>query len=142
MDRTVIIALTASAFESNRSVVLDVGCDDFISKPFEENLLLEKIAHHLGVQYIYETPADSLSFSERLPQTKTPEPITSESLRLMPHEWIMELRQTALAAREQRIYKLIEQIPEDDRWLALGLTSLVKNLLFDQIVDLTQPYYE
>ncbi len=142
VDRTVIIALTASAFESNRSVVLDVGCDDFISKPFDENLLLEKIAHHLGVQYIYESRNDSLSFSEPVPQTKTPEPITSESLRVMPHEWIMELRQTALAAREQRIYKLIEQIPEDDRWLALGLTSLVKNLLFDQIVDLTQPYYE
>lgn len=142
VDRTVIIALTASAFESNRSVVLDVGCDDFISKPFEENLLLEKIAHHLHVQYIYETQSDSLSFSDRFPQTKTSEAITSESLRVMPNDWIMELRQTALAAREQRIYKLIEQIPEDDQWLALGLTSLVKNLLFDQIVDLTQPYYE
>lgn len=142
VDRTVIIALTASAFESNRSVVLDVGCDDFISKPFEENLLLEKIAHHLHVQYIYETQSDSLSFSDRFPQTKASEGITSESLSVMPNDWIMELRQTALAAREQRIYKLIEQIPEDDQWLALGLTSLVKNLLFDQIVDLTQPYYE
>ena len=142
VDRTVIIALTASAFESNRSVVLDVGCDDFISKPFEENLLLEKIAHHLPVQYIYETQSDSLSFSDRFPQTKASEGITSESLSVMPNDWIMELRQTALAAREQRIYKLIEQIPEDERWLALGLTSLVKNLLFDQIFDLTQPYYE
>jgi len=142
VDHTVIIALTASAFESNRSVVLDVGCDDFIPKPFEENVLLEKIAHHLGVQYLYERTAYGAFLPDRFPQQTQDQLITSESLSVMPNEWILELRSSALAAREQRIYKLISQIPEADKWLAVGLTNLVKNLLFDQIVDLTQPYYE
>lgn len=142
VDHTVIIALTASAFESNRSVVLDVGCDDFIPKPFEANVLLEKIAEHLGVQYLYERTTYGESLSDR-PRQKTQEQlITSASLNVMPKEWVSELRSAALAAREQRIYRLIKQIPESEEGLALGLTNLVKNLLFDQIVDLTHPDYE
>ncbi len=51
---TVIIALTASAFEEERSVVLSAGCDDFMRKPFRAEELLETMAHHLGVVYVYE----------------------------------------------------------------------------------------
>jgi len=142
IDRTVIIALTASAFESNRSVVLDIGCDDFIPKPFTEQVLLEKIAHHLGVQYIYETKSDQYSQHHPSPATNktTAEQLTSESLSVMPIDWIVQLHQTSLTARETRIYQLLEQIPESDRWLANSLANLVKNLLFDRIVDLTQAY--
>ena len=50
---TVIIALTASAFEESRSVILAVGCDDFVRKPFREKAIFEKMAQHLGVQYVY-----------------------------------------------------------------------------------------
>ncbi|HAG82871.1 MAG TPA: hypothetical protein DCL61_17345 [Cyanobacteria bacterium UBA12227] len=51
---TVIIALTASAFEEDYSKILSAGCDDFIYKPFREAVLLDKIAHHLGVRYLYK----------------------------------------------------------------------------------------
>jgi CheY-like chemotaxis protein len=51
---TVIIALTASAFEEDRTMILSAGCDDFVRKPFQEEVLLEKIATHLGVRYVYE----------------------------------------------------------------------------------------
>ncbi|MEM5838773.1 response regulator, partial [Pediococcus acidilactici] len=51
---TVIIALTASAFEEQRQAILSVGCDDFMHKPFREENLLAKISEQLGVQFIYE----------------------------------------------------------------------------------------
>ncbi len=51
---TTIIALTASAFEEEQEVVLAAGCDDFMGKPFQETLLWEKLAQHLGVRYRYE----------------------------------------------------------------------------------------
>lgn len=54
---TVIIGLTASAFEEDLPEVLSAGCDDFIRKPFREEVLLEKIAQYLGVQYLYEQSA-------------------------------------------------------------------------------------
>jgi two-component system sensor histidine kinase/response regulator len=52
---TVIIALTASAFEEQRLAILEAGCDDFLRKPFREEQLFEKIAHYIGVRYIYES---------------------------------------------------------------------------------------
>lgn len=56
-DKTVIIATTASAFEEERQEVLALGCDDFIRKPFNQNEILEKLAEHLGVSYLYKNQA-------------------------------------------------------------------------------------
>ncbi|MBD2257069.1 hybrid sensor histidine kinase/response regulator [Pseudanabaena sp. FACHB-2040] len=50
---TVIIAVTAHAFEEDRQQAIAAGFDDFLSKPLRRNLLLEKIAEHLQVQYCY-----------------------------------------------------------------------------------------
>ncbi len=49
----IIIALTASAFETDRDRSLTSGCNDFMGKPFRREILLEKIAQHLGVNYRY-----------------------------------------------------------------------------------------
>ncbi|HCF29323.1 MAG TPA: hybrid sensor histidine kinase/response regulator, partial [Cyanobacteria bacterium UBA11049] len=51
---TAILALTASTFEEERAIVLSAGCDDFVRKPFQENVLFEKMTQYLGVRYIYE----------------------------------------------------------------------------------------
>lgn len=51
---TPIIALTANAFEEDREAIIEAGCDDFMSKPFSEKLLLEKMESFLGLDYIYE----------------------------------------------------------------------------------------
>ncbi len=71
-----IIALTANAFEEERLAALAAGYDDFIRKPIQEEILFEKIAEHLGIQYFYreegsdsphqsnrESEADALPFS-------------------------------------------------------------------------------
>ena len=43
-----IIALTANAFDSDRQMVFDAGCDEFLSKPISSDLCLRTIAKVLG----------------------------------------------------------------------------------------------
>jgi len=49
-----VIALTASTFEEERSLVLAAGCDAFLRKPFDEGQIFRMLENHLGVEFIYE----------------------------------------------------------------------------------------
>ncbi|MGL5061466.1 MAG: PAS domain S-box protein [Microcoleus sp.] len=131
--KTMIIALTASAFEEQREVILSAGCDDFICKPLQEDVLFEKIAHHLKVRYIYEEENAPASLTAPAP----PKILTIEDLSVMPQKWAIDLHQAALCVDDSRILELIEQIPETEENLARGLTDLVDNFRIDIIIDLT-----
>jgi len=81
-DRSpVILALTANAFEEERLVALAIGCDDFIRKPCQEEVILEKMAEYLGVRYIYtdstETTIDLEPVSSPSNSSEQPHPALS-----------------------------------------------------------------
>ncbi len=134
---TVIIALTASAFEEQRAAILSAGCDDFIRKPFRENVLFETMARHLGVRYLYETNEQS-----PIPQRGTlPSALTQEIFSVMPSEWVQQLYQAALTMDDQLIVQLIEQIPPTQTTLANTLMDLVDNFRLDMIIDCLEAGY-
>ncbi len=39
--------------DENRQELMEIGADDFISKPFKESELFQKIHTHLGIVYVY-----------------------------------------------------------------------------------------
>jgi len=133
---TIIIALTASAFEEQRTMILSAGCDDFVRKPFREEVLLEKIATYLGVRYIYEdlSQPTSQKLGEKV------EVLTSEALAVMPKEWRSQLYLAAKGCNDEEILTLIEQIPEPHTALKPRLIDLVDNFRLDTIIDLTQAF--
>lgn len=45
--RTMVVALTAHAYESDIQKCLDAGCDDHIAKPFKKRTLLDCLSRHL-----------------------------------------------------------------------------------------------
>jgi PAS domain S-box-containing protein len=134
--KTVIFALTASAFEEERYTILAAGCDDFMGKPLQVEFLLEKITQHLGVQYKSETedlttetlqPAsESLSENDLLPQ-----------LSQMPVNWVCALNNAASGCSDDMVLELLKQIPENNMTLINYLRNLAENFQFIEIIQLT-----
>ncbi len=134
---TVIIALTASAFEEERTVVLDAGCDDFMRKPFREEMLWEKMAQHLGVRYLYQESEENSQSKIHNPKSKIDRPLDVH-LSQMSTEWVVQLHQAACECSDDLIFELIEQIPQENTPLAIALKDLAENFLFDKIMELTK----
>ncbi len=131
--KTVIIALTASAFEEERVVILSAGCDDFMRKPFKEAELLEKIGQYLNVDYLYEDTVDV-----PLSQESLLEELTRDSLSVMPSNWRSQLYEAAAQVDNQEIFQLLAEIPNEYESLAKGLESLAEQFRCDKIIDLAK----
>ncbi len=128
---TKIIAVTASVFENERDALFQAGCDDFIPKPFQNQVMLAKIQQHLGCEYLYaeDEPASVQPLA-------TPSELTAASLQIMPPAWIRELEVAAKKLNPKKVQELIEQIPEEHTSLKVSLEGLVKTLRFDQLLKL------
>ncbi|MEH1986219.1 extracellular solute-binding protein [Nostoc sp.] len=133
---TVIIALTASAFDEERFVVLSAGCNDFVRKPFREEVILNMMSKYLGVRYVYEEkPLQKDEFAENSDLKILS---LEEMLAQMPTEWVAQLHQAALCTDEKLIFSLLEQIPEESALLTNTLSDWVNNFRIDKVIDLTQ----
>ncbi len=132
---TVIIALTASILEEERSSIFAAGCDDLVYKPFRPQTIFEKMAHYLGLRYIYETTAPSSVSSHNSTPKAT---LSREILSVMPVDWVVNLHQGALEADADLVGELIEQIPESQALLAEAIQGLVNKFQFEKIIELTE----
>jgi PAS domain S-box-containing protein len=125
-----IIALTAHAFEEEKSQFLAMGCDDFLSKPVTETSLVEKLSQHLQVIYLEtELPEISVSFSAQL---------TSEDLKIMSPKWLDSFYQAVLSIDSALILSLLEQIPPESKQLSDSIRFYVQEFDFDKLLAVTK----
>lgn len=139
VPRTIIIALTASAFEEKQEEFLAIGCDDFVRKPFQEKVIFEKIAEHLGTIYIYEDlpQINNVFYRKRYSVNQRPDSFFSPLLAKVPQNWVTQLHQAANELNEELIFQLIEQLPSDCATLADALRDLLNDFRLDIIVRIT-----
>lgn len=128
---TKIIALTANAFEDDRAQAIDIGCDDFVRKPFQLDHLLTKLAEHLRVEYTYG------------PESATPTAPLAEvdaiaALRRLPVTELIGLHQATLQLDSEHMTRLIADLPLDQAPLAALLTRQLTDYAFDALHTLFQ----
>ncbi|MDY7014855.1 MAG: response regulator [Cyanobacteriota bacterium] len=143
-EPTVIIALTASAFEDRRSEILSAGSDDFIRKPFTEEIIFGKISQYLGVRYIYEDSPQILPDSglRRQAIAQRPDSFWQEQFSDLPPRWIERLFEAANRVDEKRVLELIEELPREKTILASALRDLVRDFRLDVILRITESLNE
>jgi signal transduction histidine kinase/DNA-binding NarL/FixJ family response regulator len=102
--KTVVVMLTASAFDEDRDAALAQGCDDFIRKPVHEQQIFEALHKYLGVQFVYKPVLPSMSQAEQFV------PAGIEPIPSLSDDWKARMRQALLEADIMEIQDLIEEI--------------------------------
>ena len=128
-NATAIIALTASVLEEEKVIVLSAGCDDFLRKPFKEQIIFDALNKHLGVQFVYE---DLEANDDQHLKTNS----TSINLAIMGEEWRSQLHVAAVEADGNYIMELLQKIPPTESHTAKFLENLARQFDFDKIIEL------
>ncbi|MBD1876494.1 response regulator [Nodosilinea sp. FACHB-131] len=126
---TAVIALTASVFDEEKSLVLSAGCDDFVRKPFQPMVIVDKLVQHLGVQFVYAEPPALAPIAE-------PVPCAAGSLDMMPQDWRDRLYHAATQADQKALFHLLDALPSEQNPHRQVLQSWVANFQFDKLMSL------
>ncbi|MGJ3254375.1 MAG: PAS domain-containing protein [Elainellaceae cyanobacterium] len=147
-ESTKIVALTASAFDEQRSKIFDAGCDGIIHKPFQADQLFDAIAKYLGVNYVYSpspisTDIDNSNNTDDIglgirDASSEPRVIHPSELDVMPPSWKTSFFWAVSRLSDTDCLKLIEHIPPRYAELSHSLAMLVDNFRFDILSTLNQ----
>ena len=135
LKNSIIIGISASAFDTTKQASFKAGCNDFLTKPIHIDKLLQRIQIHLKLQWVYDQTAvpdseEQLSL-EILPPTLPPGENLKEILKFAEISHITGIQQSLDKIRdlEKKYIPFITQIE-----------SLLEGFQFDQIIELIQPY--
>ncbi|MDJ0843082.1 ATP-binding protein [Crocosphaera sp.] len=132
---TKIIALTANVLAENREMILNIGCDDFVSKPFSESIIFEKLAQHLGISYRY----DGNSINTLSPERKQINHLNhlKTQIQSLSPAWRDQLHQKAAAADGDSILQLVHELSPQYSDLCQEIIQLVESYSFDQLMEIS-----
>jgi two-component system sensor histidine kinase/response regulator len=130
--RTVIIGLTASAFEQDREAVLAAGCDDFLPKPFRESALFELLERHAGMRFVREHVAET---EPRVPGESV---LTHLRMSTVPADLRARLKDCLDRGDLQGARETVEEIRAHDAPLAAALAESIRAYQIDRLLALVQ----
>ncbi len=144
-ERVPIIALTASAFEEQKNLVLEAGCDDFIRKPFLESEIFNTISKHIGVKYVYlsSNQDDSLDLKEKLNKesfNNDPKHHTGDSILedILSKEFILDMKQALIDLDLDKINMLVDGIAIKHPDTAKLISKLVSDFKYKELIEILE----
>ena len=124
-----IIAVTASAMEENRHDLMKAGADDFLSKPFREAELFQKIRDHLRLEYVYAILPHHAS-AEPVPQ------LESDAFTGWAQSRIDSIREAVLTADLDQMLAKIQEAQSAYPRIANALRQLAETFQYQKLLDL------
>ncbi len=131
---TVVVALTASVFESEQDRIRAAGCDDCLSKPFQERELFDCMAKWLKLDYRYEEGADVEGGVETV--VELDRKAVQTALAALPDTLREELKQVVMVLETEAIGQVIAKVGEENRSLAETLGNLLENYQLETLSTL------
>ena len=132
IKNTVIIAVTASAFEEDKQRVFAAGADGYVSKPFKDAELFENIGRLTGAEYLYEE-ADG---SEKASETADDEILMRKSVAALPTDLVDQLRHAVERADIDQLNDLVGQLITDHPTLAKRMREMATRYEYEALIDL------
>ncbi|WP_204103024.1 MULTISPECIES: ATP-binding protein [Spirulina sp. CCY15215] len=139
-----IVAITASAFEEDRNIVIAAGCNDFVRKPFKEAIVFDKIAQYSGVRYIYENLTENLTTDVESRQVRDRDLIGEQKqeiikeLQELPIAWVHSLYQAALEADTEIIKILLTEIEDSQLQIVQIFNNWAENFQVERIIEIVE----
>ena len=142
---TIIIMVSASAFECHKQQSVAVGCNDFLSKPIHTEELLKMLEKYLKLTWVYEDKKVSLADKKEIKELeKGSESETDEWMGLSRKQAAI-LFDFAMKGDLDTIIEQMDEFEEADKKLvpfANKIRSLAKSFEEEQICDLIEQYLE
>jgi CheY-like chemotaxis protein len=128
--KTPIIAVTAHNLDADRQAIIGAGFDDFVCKPFDENELFRKTAHHLKLKLIHEDlPLEANQTVENGADTQP-----KECFETLPPETRTALKTAAVMLDLEQTRTVIETIRVHHTDMADTLTQWLESFDFGKII--------
>jgi len=118
-----IVALTASAFEEERSQILAMGCNEMVRKPIEQDQLFGIMGRLLELRYVYGEKA----------------PVATPSLHdlcTLPTDLCAELAKAAAILDKDAALAIVGRLRADHPDEARALADLINAYRFDRVQEL------
>jgi len=124
VTKPVIIALTSSSLEEDRRLFLDNGGNDFVSKPFQENEILQMVSKYIGG--VYEPKGEDPKSETLIPVHQMQQAIVN-----LPGELKAEVKKAVVLVDFDKTLILLAEIQKENKTLADALTRLVNGYQFN-----------
>jgi CheY-like chemotaxis protein len=136
-QNTIIVAVTASAFEDDRERILSVGCDDFLRKPYREEEVYAILARHFDLDFVYdEVEPEPPHGAEAKPGLRDADAVLARGLAMLPSPLVTDLHDAIILGDLVLIQESLALIGGQNAELGGALALLAQQFEHDKILKL------